>query len=255
MGARVAFLAIGLVVLAWLAGCALSPFAEPRAEWRGEVEASCLASGAMRPSPYVEPMSPLGGRGSCGLEHPFKVSASFDGRVAIDPPATLDCSMTAELNRWLAGPVQRAARAHFREPVIGIKQIASYGCRTRDNIAGAKLSEHAFGNALDVAAFRLASGREIVVLRAWWNGSPNERAFLHEALAAACGEFYTVLGPGADRYHSNHFHLDLLLTNARHGRHYCSPPPASYDGVPTASLPAAQSEGGRAPPLLSFTGR
>ncbi len=255
MGARVAFLAIGLGVLAWVAGCALSPYSEPRAEWRGDAEAACLARGEVQPSAFVQPMPPLGGRGSCGLEHPFSVSGALSARIAVEPAATLDCSMTAALNRWLAGPVQRAARARFREPVIGIRQIAAYGCRTRDNIAGAKLSEHAFGNALDVASFRLASGREIKVLQGWWGGSPNERAFLKEVFAAACAEFYTVLGPGSDSYHSNHFHLDLLVTNARDGRHYCRPMPGSpYDSVPTASLPDLPP-GPRGAPLLSFTGR
>jgi hypothetical protein len=177
------------------------------------------------------------------------------GRVAIEPAATLDCSMTAALNRWLTGPVQQAARAHFRQPVVGIRQIAAYGCRTRDNIPGAKLSEHAFGNALDVAAFRLADGREISVVQGWWSGSPPVRAFLMEAFAGACAEFDTVLGPGSDRYHANHFHLDLLITNARDGHHYCRPMPGRpYDGMPTASLQERAPLGTNAP-LLSFTGR
>jgi hypothetical protein len=255
MGARFAYLAVGLAALAWIAGCAFNPYSEPRAAWRDDVEATCLARGEVQPSAFVQPMAPLGGRGSCGLEHPFGVSGALGGKVSVEPAATLDCSMTGAINRWLAGPVQLAAFTHFREPVVAIRQLASYGCRTRDNIPGAKLSEHAFGNALDVAAFRLADGREISVLQGWWRGNPNDRDFLKEVFAGACAEFYTVLGPGSDSYHANHFHLDLLVTNARDGRHYCQPNPgSSFDGVPTASLPEASSEG-RAAPLLSFRGR
>jgi hypothetical protein len=258
MGARVAYLAALLAAAICLVSCALRPFqSERRAAWRGDVEATCLGNGELRASAYVRPLPVIDGPSACGLQHPLSVSGALDGAVAIEPPATIDCSMTVALNRWLRTSVQRAAYAHFRQPVVAIRQIASYDCRTRDSIAGAKISEHAFGNALDVAAFRLANGREIKVLQGWWRGSPSERAFLQEAFAGACAEFYTVLGPGSDRYHSNHFHLDLLLTNAGGGRHYCRPMPGpgrSFDRVPTASLPDAPQRSADAP-LLSFTGR
>jgi catechol 2,3-dioxygenase-like lactoylglutathione lyase family enzyme len=65
-------------------------------------------------------------------------------------------------------------------------------------------------------------------------------------------EFYTVLGPGSDAYHANHFHLDLLRTNARNGRHYCQPSP--YGGVPIVQLPDSDSVGAVAKTPLSFTG-
>ena len=211
----------------------------------------CLASGSVRPSAFVQPMSPLGGRGSCGLEHPFKVSATANGTVAVTPPATIGCPMTASVDRWMARSVQPAARAYFGSRVVEIRQIASYGCRTR-NSRGAAMSEHAFGNALDVAAFRLADGREVNVYRHWWRGPPAARAFLQAAFAGACAEFYTVLGPGSDAYHANHFHLDLLRTNARNGRHYCQPSP--YGGAPVAQLPDSDSVGAVAKTPLSFTG-
>ena len=159
--------------------------------------------------------------------------------------------MTASVDRWLTRSVQPAAAAYFRSRVVEIREIASYGCRTRNN-HGAAMSEHAFGNALDVAAFRLADGREISVLRDWWRGGPAERAFLQAAFAGACAEFYTVLGPGSDPYHSNHFHLDLLRTNARNGRHFCQPAP--YGGGGIAELPGGDSVGAVAKTPLSFVG-
>jgi hypothetical protein len=159
--------------------------------------------------------------------------------------------MTASVERWMTRSVQPAARAYFGSRVVEIRQIASYGCRTR-NSRGVAMSEHAFGNALDVAAFRLADGREVNVYRHWWRGPPAARAFLQAAFAGACAEFYTVLGPGSDAYHANHFHLDLLRTNARNGRHHCQPSP--YGGVPVAQLPDADSVGAVAKTPLSFTG-
>ena len=87
MGVRVAYCIASMAIVSSVAACASNPYSEPRAAWRGEVENACLASGAVKPSAFVEPMSPLGGRGSCGLEHPFKISAALNGSVAVSPPA------------------------------------------------------------------------------------------------------------------------------------------------------------------------
>jgi hypothetical protein len=252
MGVRVAYCIASMAVVSSVAACASNPYSEPRAAWRGEVENACLASGAVKPSAFVQPMSPLGGRGSCGLEHPFKISAALNGSVAVSPPAIINCPMTASVDRWMMRSVQPAAAAYFRSRVVEIHQIASYGCRTRDNL-GVKLSEHAFGNALDVADFRLADGREISVVGDWWRGGAAARAFLEAAFAGACAEFDTVLGPGSDPYHSNHFHLDLLRTNARDGRHFCQPSP--YGGMPMAEFPGGDGVGAVAKTPLSFVAR
>ena len=65
---------------------------------------------------------------------------------------------------------------------------------------------------LDMAAFRLANGQNIVVVNAWGHGTAREQAFLQAVFAGACAEFYTVLGPGSDSYHYNHIHVDLLVS-------------------------------------------
>jgi hypothetical protein len=108
-----------------------------------------------------------------------------------------------------------------------------------NNQPGANISEHAFGNAIDVGAFRLASGREVTVERGW-KGAYEERGFLRQVHAAACERFSTVLGPGADVFHYNHFHLDLARRAS--GRGICRPaaeelPPPLYrdrQGIPLA---------------------
>ena len=63
---------------------------------------------------------------------------------------------------------------------------------------GAHVSEHAFGNALDIAAFTLANGRTVTV-RDGWRGMPEEQGFLRDVEAAACEQFMTVLAPGSIR--------------------------------------------------------
>jgi len=228
MGARVWYFAASMAVLAWLAACGGGsvPY-ERRAEWRDRAEAQCIASGQIRATPYYLAASPVNGPSACSIRTPIKVLALMDGRVGMSPPATVNCPLTVSLNRWVQNSVQRAAHRYFGRPVVEIRQIASYGCRGRNGSHRGPLSEHAYGNALDIAAFRLAGGEEITVAKGWWRGTPRERAFLQDVFAGACVEFYTVLGPGSDRYHYNHFHVDLLVTNAARGRHYCSPQPGS----------------------------
>jgi hypothetical protein len=237
MGARFAYLVVGLSVAACLGalvGCAGGGTfnSGQRAPWRGKVEEACLTGGAVHASAYVTPMETIDGPGVCGLERPLRVSGLAEGRVGVTPPATIGCPLTAALDRWLEASVQPAAYRYFGSRVIEIKQIASYGCRGRNGAMFGKISEHAFGNALDIAAFRLANGQEIMVAKAWWRGTPREQAFLAAAFGGACQEFYTVLGPGSDRYHYNHIHVDLLLSNAERGRHYCRP--VLRRGVPMA---------------------
>ncbi len=204
-----------------------------------------MASGKVRASPYVTQVSSIRGRSACGIVAPLRVSAALGGRVRVSPPATMGCPMTAALDRWIHNSVQRAAMRQFRQPVVEIKQISSYSCRGRNGKRTGKLSEHSFGNALDIAGFTLADGRTITVVKGWWRGTPAEKAFLRETFAGACREFYTVLGPGSDRAHYNHFHVDLLITNVtRSGKHYCRPQPkqgvfvAADDTAPVSSASA-----------------
>jgi hypothetical protein len=235
MGARIAYLAAGIAVAAWLAalfGCAGGGTfnSGERAPWRQQAEDACVASGAVQASAYVVQMTPIDGPGVCGLERPLKVSGLSGGAVAVSPPALIGCPLTAALDRWVDASLQPAAKRYFGSRVVEITQIASYGCRGRNGNNFGKISEHAFGNALDIAAFRLANGQHITVVNGWWGGPRRERAFLQTIFAGACDEFYTVLGPGSDRFHYNHIHVDLLLSNAAHGRHYCRP----YPGQPVA---------------------
>jgi hypothetical protein len=254
MVGRVWCIAASFAVAGIISGCSMGGFGSGhRAEWRKKAEAACMARGVAR-APGVQTISLRGG-GACGADHALKVSALANGSVALRPDATINCPMVVALDRWIANSVQRAAHAHFREPVVEIRQIASYSCRGRNGSSRGPLSEHAFANALDIGGFKLASGREIKVLR-WWRGTPQERAFLRDAFTGACAQFYTVLGPGSDRFHADHFHLDLLLTNAKNGRHYCRPQPAQIAANPDGNETTASIGGqdGDNPPLMSFVG-
>jgi hypothetical protein len=128
--------------------------------------------------------------------------------VDLENGATLNCSVVGPLNNWISGVAQPAALVAFGEPIQSTRVVASYGCRARNGVRGAKMSEHGFGNAIDLSEFTLASGRKVTVLRGW-RGKPEEREFLRNLHRGACEHFSTVLGPPSDRHHQDHFHLDL----------------------------------------------
>ena len=217
----------GLGLLALVSGCSVWEPRPERPAWRDQAENACLARKSAQASPYIHPVAEISGPGVCGLQHPVKVAALAGGSVTRNSDATLGCPMLPALDAWLAGVVQPAAQARLGASIVGISPMGSYGCRSIDNQRGARLSEHAFGNALDIGGFRLSDGREISIVRDWKQGDEQVRAFLHDVHAGACQYFTTVLGPGADVFHYNHIHLDLAMHgNTSTGpRRYCKPLP------------------------------
>ncbi|HXW19440.1 MAG TPA: extensin family protein [Roseiarcus sp.] len=243
MARRVLPWLLGLCGPLSLAGCGFFEHAE-RPAWRDQAEEACLASRAVQPSAYIEPMPEIDGPGICGLRHPFKVSAIAGGAVSVETPVTIDCSMIPALEAWLADIVEPRAEARFGQAVVGLTAFGAYSCRSIDNIGGAQLSEHAFGNAIDISGFKLADGRVISIVKEWRRTDGQESAFLHEVHAGACQHFTTVLGPGADAFHYNHFHLDLAMHGATDtgARRYCKPTPSPDllpPAGPTDGLPPA----------------
>jgi len=215
----VAFSALTLIGLG-VTGCGLFRF-EQREPWRAQAEEACLSQRLVQPSAYMSRSSAIDGPGACGISYPFKVTALAGGSVGLSSRGTLACPIIPNIDAWLNEVVQPAASLYFGAAVAEVKS-GSYSCRPRNNRSGAKLSEHAFGNALDVMGFRFADGREITVLQGW-RGTPVEQEFLREVFVAACSYFTTVLGPGADAHHDNHFHLDLARHDPRGQRRVCKP--------------------------------
>jgi len=163
-----------------------------------------------RPMPSQGEQSPPAGEPVPPLGPPAAPTVMASARaVQVDPPATLACPIVSVLDRWISQAVQPAAMKWFRQPVVEIKQISAYSCRGMNGDPNAHISEHAFGNALDIAEFDLADGHKIS-LQYGWHGTPEEQGFLHDVQSAACQDFATVLAPGANVYHYNHMHVDLM---------------------------------------------
>jgi hypothetical protein len=150
------------------------------------------------------------------------------GPVSVTPAATLACPLVSVLDQWIDTAVQPAALRWFGQPVVEIKQISAYSCRGMNGNSNATISEHAFGNALDIAVFTLADGRKIAV-KTGWHGVPEEQGFLRDVQGAACDRFTTVLAPGSDAYHYDHMHVDLMRRAS--GRRACNPNPVSGEEV------------------------
>ncbi|MBA2126500.1 extensin [Hyphomicrobium methylovorum] len=200
---------------ALLSGCGTTgpTFVVKDDPWRSPEERACLASGIVRNSPFVHARSALGGPSVCGAEQPFEMSGADGGRVSLVPAASLRCPMIPQIDSWVRDVVKPAARYYFRQELAEVKVMASYSCRPMNSVDGARISEHAYANAIDIGGFRLANG-DVVTVKGGWRGSQAEQAFLRQVHNGSCDYFSTVLGPNYNSLHSNHFHLDL----ARHGR-------------------------------------
>ncbi|CDX44189.1 Extensin family protein [Mesorhizobium sp. ORS 3359] len=149
----------------------------------------------------------------CSIPYPI-ILKTLGKSIGISPGAELNCPMAEAAARFMADVVQPTAKAELGADLKAVNQASAFVCRPRNGTR--KLSEHAFGNALDIATFTLSDGSKIEV-----GPAPPEKdaKFLDAVRKAACGPFKTVLGPGADADHALHFHLDL--EPRRHGGTFC----------------------------------
>ena len=123
------------------------------------------------------------------------------------------CPVAAALVLWERDVVQPAAQRLLGEPVVGVDHFGSYSCRRLYGRGEGPYSEHATANALDIAAFRLASGRRVSVLRDWTDAGP-DGAFLRALRDGACDLFATVLSPDYNAAHADHLHFDQAARGA-----------------------------------------
>lgn len=151
--------------------------------------------------------APVIGKGACGIAAPVKVK-SLSGGIDIIPDATLNCPMALAFAKWVKNELAGAARVRYLAGIKSIHQMSAYSCRTMNSKVGGRLSEHAKGNAIDIGKINLNNGKTIVVRRPGLFAF-REKGLLNSVRAESCKYFTTVLGPGSDRYHKDHFHFDL----------------------------------------------
>jgi hypothetical protein len=141
---------------------------------------------------------------ACAVQDTVLVSSLPDG-LALSPVSIMTCSMAENLVRWAREVVAAEADRHLQSKPAKLLIGTSYQCR--DQRSGGKLSEHAFGNAVDVMGLEFDK-RAPLVVGTHAEGSP-EAAFQDAVRKGACPVFTTVLGPGSDSDHGDHLHLDM----------------------------------------------
>jgi hypothetical protein len=184
------------------------------------------------------------GPGACGAVDLVRLDEIVmpDGHsVKVTPGATLACPMAEAVARWVRLDIGAASDA-LGSRIAALSTADSYNCRTRDHVAGAKISEHATGNAFDVGSVTLDNGDTVAL-----TGESAPVAFTARVRETACARFTTVLGPGADAAHAHHIHVDLL--QRRSGYRICqwdvAPPVVATTGAaPTAKTVAKAAESG-----------
>ncbi len=149
----------------------------------------------------------------CNMPHPIEMSRMTE-KIDIAPGVVLNCATAETAARFIRDVASPAAKAEFGAEIKSIAQASGFVCRPRNGTT--KLSEHAFGNALDIASFTLTNGTVVAVEPA---PPPKNEKFLRAVRNAACGPFKTVLGPGSNADHALHLHFDLAPR--RNGGTYC----------------------------------
>ena len=177
----------------WATQRKLAALRRDPAECRAVLERSAISFTAL----------PAAGDGACRRE-----DRTVLGETALAPgapPAT--CAVDAALVLWLRQRVEPAAEALLGSRLARVEHFGAYSCRRLYGRDEGPWSEHATGNAIDIAAFVLEDGRRISVVQGW-NGDGAEAAFLRRARDEACEVFGTVLSPDYNASHADHLHFD-----------------------------------------------
>ena len=155
---------------------------------------------------------------SCGIDWPIELSG-LSGGIQIRPAAQVNCQITEAFARWVKNELVPSTRTRYLSGVSAIHQLSSYSCRTMNSQKGAAMSEHAKGNAIDVGKIVLKNGKTISIEKKGFFAF-REKGLLKAVRGDSCKYFSTVLGPGSDRFHKDHFHFDLRARKS--GYRHCS---------------------------------
>ena len=174
----------------------------------GGAAQACLAKLIANGAVAEQAPAPATSTEGCGIDAPIRLSSITvmgAGVVSLPDRPLLDCEFAIRLSDYVRLIVAPLGEAILRDRAAAIETGPGYECRTQDRIAGAKISAHAKGRAVDFVSITFGDKRRILVER---QTSSEEATFLRAVRTAACGWFTTVLGPGADAFHATNIHLD-----------------------------------------------
>lgn len=150
---------------------------------------------------------------TCGCHDAVTVTHTPMG-MKLAPPAVVSCQMALALVR-LEVVIQELALAHLGERVRTLHQGGTYSCRKMARFD--LVSEHSYGNAIDVFSFTLESGKKVSVLSDFGDLGvdtetlPSKGKFLRNLASAVYDRdlMSVSLSPYWDALHRDHFHFDM----------------------------------------------
>lgn len=180
------------------------------AETDGAACRAALKESGVKFQPMPDQKAPSAKTG-CGIPHGVVVSKGPTG-IVYSPPLVVDCSLAAALPT-IEAVIQDEANRHLGSPITKVTTLGSYSCR---NVRGWKerISQHALGNAIDLASFQPKKGKAASVVRDYKRGgaepTSKEGVFLGAVFRRlwSDADITRVLGPDWDAAHRDHFHID-----------------------------------------------
>lgn len=149
------------------------------------------------------------GLASCIVDQPVQLKSVVVNKTKLQLPdqPILNCAFALNFVLWLEELGGPAAIAAEGSPLTQFWTGPGYQCRGRNGDISTKISEHGFGNAVDVERLKFSDGLLVFV-----HDAPDATAPGYDVLkairASACTRFTTVLGPGSNEAHREHFHFD-----------------------------------------------
>ncbi|OJF93513.1 MULTISPECIES: extensin family protein [Rhizobium/Agrobacterium group] len=186
-----------------------NPLSEPEPDFTGRMPSSEISCRKRLKKLGVEfeDVARIAKSRSCGIDYPIELTG-LSGGIDIKPSVKLNCQVTEAFAKWVKNELAPSARYRYLSGIKTIKPLGGYSCRTMNSKRGNPMSEHARGNAIDVGKFVLNSGKEIDVRKPGFFAF-REKGLLKAVRSDSCKYFSTVLGPGSDASHKDHFHFDL----------------------------------------------
>ena len=148
---------------------------------------------------------PAAGAGECA--RPDRTRLDRFPFAPAPPPTT--CAVAVGLELWRRTTLDRQAQALFGHGVARVEHLGAFSCRRMYGRGEGAWSEHATGNAVDIAAIVLDDGTRIGVFADWDGDDPKKTLFLRRVRDGACQAFATVLSPDYNAAHRDHLHFDM----------------------------------------------
>jgi hypothetical protein len=150
------------------------------------------------------------GNVNCPVEDPVRLHSvnTPSGIVKLPEGPVFNCRFARQFASWISDTGSAVVLAQMSKRLEKVATGPGYDCRHRNGDSSGKMSEHAAGDAVDITNMTMADGTTIRMADA---SNPNSPSYtvLRALRTTACGYFTTVLGPGSNEAHKEHYHLDL----------------------------------------------